>query len=1218
MNIQQLTQLYAKLPQVAALAKVIGEKGASTIFLEGLLGSSAPVFFAALAGKLPQTMLFVMQDADEAGYFYHDLTQLMGEQQVLFFPSSYRRAIKYAQKDAANEILRTETLSTLNSQPSTLNPQPSTLNSQPSTLNSQPSARRRQETLRLRRTLNSQPYIVTYPEAIAEMVITRKAIDSRTLPLTQDQHIEVDSITEKLREFGFREVDYVYEPGQYALRGSILDVYSYSYEYPFRIDFFGDDIDSIRSFQVEDQLSRERHQSISIVPELSTVEEKESLFSFLPQHTVLVAKNYMYVRDAVERTYQAGFSTQAMTERMEGATEMERSEIEHEMQRDSQLITGTQFVNDSERFQRIELRANGSQKYGESKQSATIKLNTSMQPLFHKNFELLAQTFEDYQLKGYQLYVLADSQKQNERLKEILASSHLSTTGDAPAEREGSFIPVDHTLHEGFIDHDLKVCLFTDHQIFDRFHKFNLKSDKARSGKMALTLKEIQQFEIGDYVVHVDHGIGKFGGLVRMPIAAAAASPSGKAGGEAFQEMIKIIYQHGDAIYVSIHSLYKVSKYKSQDGGQPPRMSFLGTGQWERLKERTKQHIKDIARDLIKLYATRRKQKGFAFSHDSYMQHELEASFLYEDTPDQLKATQDVKADMEQPRPMDRLVCGDVGFGKTEVAVRAAFKAAVDGKQVAVLVPTTVLAYQHFRTFQSRLKDMPVRVDYLSRARSAKQTKELLADLAAGKIDILIGTHKLVGKTVKFRDLGLLIIDEEQKFGVSTKEKLRQLKTNVDTLTMSATPIPRTLQFSLVGARDLSVIQTPPPNRYPIQTEIHTFSAEIIVDAINFEMSRNGQIYFVNNRISELTHLAEVIKKHIPDCRIAIGHGQMKPEDLEQIVLDFSNYDYDVLLSTTIVENGIDIPNANTIIINGAHNFGLSDLHQMRGRVGRGNRKAFCYLLAPPLAALPVDARRRLEALENFSDLGSGINIAMQDLDIRGAGNLLGAEQSGFISDLGYETYQKILNEAMAELRNEEQVSPSPSKGGDVNRESEAVSKRTSPPLEGLGEAFGYVSDCTLESDLEMYFPDQYVPSDSERMLLYRELDNTRDDRELEAYKARLIDRFGPLPHQAEELLNVVPLRRLGKQLGCEKIMLKQGNMLLYMVSNPESPYYQSEAFGLLLDYATQNVRRCNLRETTGGTSQGGVKRSMVIAQVPTVGEALRVLQSITYKKDQK
>ncbi len=1129
MNIQELEKVYARLPQVSALAQTVGKSSVRTIFLEGLLGSSAPMLFGSMAAKCEHPLLFVLQDAEEAGYFYHDLTQLMGDSDVLFFPSSYRRAIKYAQRDAASEILRTEVLARIS---------------------------------------NSQLYIVTYPEAIAELVVSKKKLDSRTLILERNQTIDVTGIEKTLREFGFREVDYVYEPGQFALRGSILDVYSYSCEYPYRIDFFGDDIDSIRTFEVEDQLSKDRRDRIEIVPELATLmEDKVPFLSFVPKDTVLVVKDFLYIRDAVDRAYQEGFSEQARMEQMEGATEMEQHDIERQLRRDAQLITGAQFMADAETFRRIEFGHRPS-----SQADASLHFNITVQPLFHKNFDLLKQSFEDYLLKGYQIYILADSQKQNERLKEILSAGK----GSAVA-----FTPVEKTLHEGFVDNDLRICVFTDHQIFDRFHKYNLKSDKARSGKMALTLKEIQQFEVGDFVVHVDHGVGKFGGLVRMPQ------------GDGYQEMIKILYQNGDSIYVSIHSLYKVAKYKSQDNGEPPRLSTLGTGQWEKLKERTKKHIKDIARDLIKLYAKRRREKGFAFSHDSYLQHELEASFLYEDTPDQLKATQDVKADMERARPMDRLVCGDVGFGKTEVAVRAAFKAACDGKQVAVLVPTTVLAYQHFRTFSGRLKDMPVRVDYLTRARTTKQTSELLKDLADGKIDIIIGTHKLIGKTVKFKDLGLLIIDEEQKFGVSTKEKLRQLKSNVDTLTMSATPIPRTLQFSLVGARDLSVIQTPPPNRYPIQTEIHTFGAEIITDAINFEMSRNGQVYFVNNRISDLTHIAEMIHKYIPDARIAIGHGQMKPEQLEQIVLDFSNYDYDVLLSTTIVENGIDIPNANTIIINAAQNFGLSDLHQMRGRVGRGNRKAFCYLLAPPLAALNPESRRRLEALENFSDLGSGINIAMQDLDIRGAGNLLGSEQSGFISDLGYETYQKILNQAIAELRNEEAPRGTgdwPQSGGEEHNAS------------------SYVDDCALESDIEMYFPDQYVPNDSERMLLYRELDNlaNRNDLEaaLEAYRTRLKDRFGDIPEVAEELIRVVPLRVLGKQLGIEKIMLKQQKMYLYFVSNPNSPYYQSETFGRVLEYMTKNVRRCSLREANG-------KRSMVVSEIPSVGDALTICRTI-------
>jgi transcription-repair coupling factor (superfamily II helicase) len=1163
MDIQQLQKLYARIPQVGALQRLIEKKGNSVIHLDGLLASSAPLLFSALAEKTPRTMLFVLDDSEMAGYFYHDLTQVMGETDVLFFPSSYRRSIKYAQKDAANEILRTEALARLSTA-----------------------------------TDNGSPlYIVTCPEAIAEMVVSRRSLDARTLQLAENQTVSVSDICSTLRSFGFHEVDYVYEPGQFALRGSILDVFSYSHEYPYRIDFFGDDIDSIRSFEIEDQLSRERCQQVTIVPEMNDVEEKESLFHFLSETAITVYHSYQFVQETIGRIYQEGFSKQAITERLEEASEMERKEIEQQLNRDSQLITASRFLTDSEPFRRIELSRTA------QTSSSAIHFNIAAQPLFHKNFELLTKTFEDYRLKGYRIFILADSHKQIERLSDIFAEM---------IDEKDIFEGVDRTLHEGFIDDDLHACFFTDHQIFDRFHKYNLKSDKARSGKVALTLKEIQQFELGDYVVHVDHGIGKFCGLVRMPINSGISGQSGIPAETGFQEMIKIQYQRGDCIYVSIHSLYKVSKYKAQDNGQPPRVSTLGTGQWERLKERTKTHIKSIARDLIRLYSKRRSQRGFAFSHDTYLQHELEASFLYEDTPDQLKATQEVKADMEMARPMDRLVCGDVGFGKTEVAVRAAFKAAVDGKQVAVLVPTTVLAYQHFRTFSGRLKDMPVRVDYLTRARTGKQTTALLKDLEEGKIDILIGTQKLIGKNVKFKDLGLLIIDEEQKFGVAAKEKLRQMKTNVDTLTMSATPIPRTLQFSLLGARDFSVIQTPPPNRYPIQTEIHTFSPEIIVDAINFEMSRNGQVYFVNNRISDLVHLAEMIHKYIPDCRIAIGHGQMKSDELEEIVLGFSNYDYDVLLSTTIVENGIDIPNANTIIINGAHNFGLSDLHQMRGRVGRGNIKAFCYLLAPPLSALPQDSRRRLEALENFSGLGSGINIAMQDLDIRGAGNLLGAEQSGFISDLGYETYQKILNEAMAELRNEEpemmedagsssQSSSSNQSGG--SSQSGNSSHSSSSSQFGLAGVL-FVSDCTLESDLEMYFPDQYVPSDSERMLLYRELDHVRDDQELDAYRTRLIDRFGPIPHVAEELLQVVRLRRLAMSLGCEKIFLKQGRMFLFFVSNVRSPFYQSAAFDSILNYVGMNVRRCSLREQSG-------KRSMVVADVPTVEEAVAVLQKI-------
>ena len=1126
MNIQELSQLYAHMPQVAALAKVMGDSKSRNIFLDGLLASSSALLFGSLTTKCKTKIMFVMQDADEAGYLYHDLTQILGDKQVLFFPSSYRRAVKYGQKDSANEILRTETLCEIKNEEDN-------------------------------KKKNSSLFIVSYPEAMAELVVSHNSMDSRMLTLAKGEEKPMNDIVSTLRDFGFSEVDYVYEPGQFARRGSILDVFSFSSEYPFRIDFFGDEIDTIRTFEVENQLSKDKCDNVTIVPELSqSNEERIPILQFLPKDTFLCVKDFTYVCDIINKVYEEGFSQQALVEMTAGATEMECQEIMNRMRSDIQLVTASTFMRDALDFRMIEMGHKPSRNA-----DTTIRFDIKPQPLFHKNFDLLKKSLEDFQLMGYKVYILADSRKQQERLKEILEA----------------FVPVDKTLHEGFVDNMMKACFFTDHQIFDRFHKYNLRSEKARSGKVALTLKEISQFEIGDYVVHIDHGIGKFGGLVRMPQ------------GDGYQEMIKITYQRGDAIYVSIHSLYKVSKYKAQDNGEPPRMSTLGTGQWERLKERTKSKIKDIARDLILLYAKRRKEKGFPFSHDSYLQHELEASFLYEDTPDQLKATNDVKADMEKARPMDRLVCGDVGFGKTEVAVRAAFKAATDSKQVAVLVPTTVLAYQHFQTFSKRLKDFPVRVDYLTRARSAKQTKELLKDLEDGKIDILIGTHKLISKQVKFKDLGLLIIDEEQKFGVSTKEKLRQIKVNVDTLTMSATPIPRTLQFSLVGARDLSVIQTPPPNRHPIQTEIHTFSPEIIVDAINFEMSRNGQVYIVNNRISDLQRLKETILKYIPDARIAIGHGQMKPEELEHIILDFANYDYDVLISTTIVENGIDIPNANTIIINSAQYFGLSDLHQMRGRVGRGNRKAFCYLLAPPLSALNQESRRRLEALENFSDLGSGINIAMQDLDIRGAGNMLGAEQSGFIADLGYETYQKILSQAVTELKNDE---------------FSEIYKEEIKSGEMTGEDF--VDDCSVESDIEMYFPDQWVPTDSERMLLYRELDNLKNDDELARYRQRLIDRFGEIPKVANELMNVVPLRRKAKQLGCERLMLKMGRMTMFFVSNPNSPYYQSQAFDSILNYIASNPRRCNIRENNG-------KRSLVVNDVKTVEDAIVVFEEISF-----
>lgn len=1134
MKINDIKSVYGALPQCGAILQALGQDSVRTLFLQGLSASAAPVLFSSIAGKLCKTVVFILQDADEAGYFYHDLTQIMGQDEVFFFPSSYRRAVKYGQRDAASEILRTEVLSRL--------------------------SRRRTEK-------QSSLYIVSCPEAVSELVVSKTRLDERTLTLSAGQTVDLVEVQRTLREFGFSEVDYVYEPGQFAVRGSIMDVYSFSSEWPFRIDFFGNEIDTIRTFEVQDQLSRDKRDTVEIVPELARMaDEKMPFTSFLPSDTLLVVKDMLYLRETVGRIYQEGFSSQAMTERLEGATETEQAEIMRDMRRDNQLVSGTRFSEEITSFRRIEIGHNAT-----GTPDATITFNITPQPLFHKNFDLLTRSLEDYRLMGYKLYILADSEKQTKRLRDIFDSEEIKAR-----DYDIKFEPVDKTLHEGFADNDLRACFFTDHQIFDRFHKYSLRSDTARSGKMALTMKELQEMEPGDFIVHVDFGIGKFGGLVRVPA------------GDSYKEAIRIIYQHGDIVDVSIHSLYKISKYRRNGAGDPPRLSTLGTGAWDRLKERTKKRIKDIARDLIKLYAKRRHEKGFAFSADTFMQHELEASFLYEDTPDQLKATQEVKADMESSRPMDRLVCGDVGFGKTEVAVRAAFKAACDNKQVAVLVPTTVLAFQHYQTFRDRLRNLPVRVDYLSRARSAKQTRQVIEDLKDGKIDILVGTHKLIGKSVVWHDLGLLIIDEEQKFGVSTKEKLRKLKTNVDTLTMSATPIPRTLQFSLMGARDMSIMRTPPPNRYPIQTELATYGHEIIADAINFEMSRNGQVYFVNDRISNLPEIANLIHRYVPDARVAIGHGQMNPDELEKILMGFMNYDYDVLLSTTIVENGIDISNANTIIINDAHRFGLSDLHQMRGRVGRSNRKAFCYLLAPPKSVLTPEARRRLEALETFSDLGSGFNLAMQDLDIRGAGNLLGAEQSGFMEDLGYETYQKILNQAVTELKNDEFA--------DIYAEEIADGRQLS------GDDF--VEDCAVESDLEMYFPDTYVPGSSERMLLYRELDNITDDRELDDYRQRLIDRFGPVPHEGEELLQVVPLRRLGKRLGCEKLILKQDSMRMQFVSNTASAYYKSQAFDKVLRYIGNNPRRCNLKEISG-------KHIMIVSGVKTVGDAVAVLRDI-------
>ncbi len=1124
---KQLLRLLGGHPALKQLGDALGKKRNKNIRVDGLCSSSTPLYFAALSRSRSQlpTLLFVLDDSDEAGYFYHDLMQMTDDRRVLFFPSSYRRAIKYNQRDSGNEILRTEVLTTLSA-------------------------------------LTDEPLlIVTYPEALAELVVPKQQLDANTQPVAKGDTFDFRQLEDRLDQLGFLHVDYVYEPGQYAMRGSIVDIFSYASEQPVRLDFFGDEVDSIRTFDVQTQLSESTYDRVNIVPNEAMQGSGSPfipIFDFLPEDTVLVTRSTHYISQRVAQAYQDGLSSQAEIEN-QATTQVPPADDKFDIR--THIVAPNVFDPAIARLRCIQLNPTSS--------AGEIHFSTSPQPIFHKSFDLVEQTCEKYLADGYRLYILADSRKQIERLQEIFATLR--------GGQGIGFTPVGHTIHEGFVDHTLRICLFTDHQIFDRFHKYNLKSDRVHRGKVALTLKELQQFQLGDYVVHIDHGIGRFGGLVNVP------SDSGRG----YQEMIKLIYQNEDIVYVSIHALHKISKYKGKEG-EAPRINKLGSGAWERMKDRVKSKMKDIARDLIRLYAERMKQHGFAFSPDSYLQHELEASFLYEDTPDQLRATADVKADMQRPQPMDRLICGDVGFGKTEIAVRAAFKAAVDGKQTALLVPTTLLAYQHYQTFTSRMKDLPVRIDYLSRARTPKEEKQLLQDLENGRIDILIGTHKIIGKNVRFKDLGLLIIDEEQKFGVAVKEKLRQIKVNVDTLTMTATPIPRTLQFSLMGARDMSVLQTPPPNRYPIQTEIHPFSSDIIAEAINFEMSRNGQVYLVNNKISNLPELETMIRRNVPDARVCVGHGRMDPKELEKNMLGFINYDYDVMISTTIVENGIDVPNANTIIINSAHNYGLSDLHQMRGRVGRSNKKAFCYLLCPPLSDLPDDARRRLQAIENHSDLGSGINIAMQDLDIRGAGNLLGPEQSGFIADLGYEAYQKILAEAMQEL------STTPDPTGKKEDTTPPQGNWSSPPSEGVGEV-------TIESDIGAYFSESYVPSSSERMNLYRRLDNLTRPHQLETLRKELVDRFGPPPPEAEELLNIMPLKWTAARLGIVRLILKRQRMACYLVEGDDHPYYQSNAFLHVIHYATHHPHDCKLREE-------GSKRSLLITSVQTIAQALEIL----------
>lgn len=1052
-------------------------------------------------------MLLVLDDADAAAYAFNDLKHLLSMDQVYYFPSSYKKAIKLSQLDASNEILRTEVLNRIANHPSPL-------------------------------------IVVTYPEAIVQKVVSAHGMKTRMLKLKTGESISIDFLSEMLHEYGFQRVDFVYEPGQYSVRGGIVDIFSFAYELPYRCDFFGDELESIRIFDIESQLSKEKVAEVEIIPDLHKEKElaMDPVFTFIENTTLLVFNNIRFVKDKLNQLYD-----EALVKANTG------EQVVPDLK--ATMICGDDFIPLIESFSKIET---GEKSFFNAE--VRIDFRTSPQPIFHKNFDLVADNLKKGMLEEYQLMIMSDSVKQTDRIQTIFQDR-----GD-----ELIFTAVKGTLHEGFIDHDLRMYCYTDHQIFDRFHKFTLRTDKTRQGKVVMTLKELNQFQVGDYMVHVDHGIGTFGGLVKTNV-------NGK-----MQEMVKLIYRDDDIIFVSIHSLHRISKYKGKEG-EAPKINKLGTGAWERLKERTKSKVKDIARELIKLYAKRKAEQGFQYSPDSYLQQELEASFIYEDTPDQVKSTADVKKDMESPMPMDRLVCGDVGFGKTEIAVRAAFKAATDGKQVAVLVPTTVLALQHYNTFKNRLEDFPVTVEYLSRARGTQATKDVLRKLEAGEVEIIIGTHKLVGKSVKFNDLGLLIIDEEQRFGVAVKEKLKELKVNVDTLTMTATPIPRTLQFSLLGARDLSIINTPPPNRFPVQTEIHTFDEDVIREAILLEMNRNGQVFFINNRIQNIYNIEAMLKRLIPGIRVCVGHGQMPPDQLEQVIVDFIEYEYDVLVATTIIESGIDIPNVNTIIINSAHKFGLSDLHQLRGRVGRSNRKAYCYLMAPELSSLTPDARRRLSALETFAELGSGFNIAMQDLDIRGAGNMLGAEQSGFIADLGYETYQKILNEAVHELKDEE------------------FSELYAEEIQRQDSASAYVTDCQIDTDMELMFGSNYIENVSERISLYRELDSMENEDQLESFRLQLEDRFGKIPEQSIQLLTVVRLRWLAIRYGIEKLVLKNGKMIAFLVSNPMSMYYQSEQFGKILRYMANNPRKCQLREQNQ-------RRSVVFEGIRTIEEAYRIL----------
>ncbi len=1069
--------------------------------------------------------LIVCADKEDAAYFYNDLESLLGERgmdyskkQVLFYPTSYKRPYEPEKADNTYILSRTEVLQRVS-------------------------------------TSERKTLIVSYPEALSEKVFTRKLLAKNTFKLKVGEKVNLDFLTDLLYDYEFENVDFVVEPGQFAIRGGLVDVFSFANDYPYRIEFFGDEVDSIRSFNIADQLSIEQLKQIVLLPnmqERAFIEEREAILQYLPDTTT------------VWLTDMAFFGTQVDKEYDRAVEAFEKMQTEQE--EDVKALKPGQLFSKSEELlecltQRRTVEFGTSSKLSTvNSQLSTVQFHTKPQPIFSKNFNLLIDDIAQHKEEGYRVIVFSESSKQLSRIQAILNDINHNEESHRDFETETI------AIHGGFIDEDLKVCCYTDHQIFERYHRFHLRDNF--STKQAITLKDLYELKPGDYVTHIDHGIGRFDGLETI-------ENNGKP-----QEAIRLIYNNGDLLYVSIHSLHRIAKYSSKDGTEP-KLSTLGSGAWNRLKAKTKSKVKDIARELIKLYAERKRTPGFQFSPDNYLQNELEASFIYEDTPDQLKATNDVKRDMESDHPMDRLVCGDVGFGKTEVAMRAAFKACCDSKQVAVLVPTTVLALQHYHTFTERFDGFPITIEYLNRFKTAKQQTEILKRLEKGEIDIIIGTHRLTGKDVKFKDLGLLVIDEEQKFGVAVKEKLKEMKANVDTLTLTATPIPRTLQFSMMGARDLSVITTPPPNRYPVQTELRGFDGELIRDAIQFELARNGQVFFIHNRIQNIMDVHDFILKYVPGVRIAVAHGQMEGSKLEDIMLGFINGDYDVLLCTTIVESGLDIPNANTIIINDAHRYGLSDLHQLRGRVGRSNKKAFCYLLTPPLNTLTQEAQKRLRALEEFSDLGEGINIAMRDLDIRGAGNILGAEQSGFINDIGFETYHKILDEAIAELKDTEFQ--------DLFEKEEEKS---------------YVTDCTIETDMEVRFPADYINSTQERVSLYSELDRTKTEEGLMRFTEHLIDRFGPIPKQVNDLLNTVRLRWIAKDLGFEKILLRNHNMTAYFVSNQASKYFESATFNKIIGYIQNHQKRTALKEVND-------KLQLTVKEVSTVTQALELLREI-------